>query len=186
MADIITALWLGSVLYSESSAAAFIGLETLPSTSSLLFAGLFTTLGFVIGNVGSSLASDAMFVRLLWPERYFHKRSFLRLAVMGLTTSATGPLQNTAHRIEKQFNRNRLFVGAEEGDMLGTAFFEDTKTTYKAFTNSEGRIILKFAEEARNNFWASVIALLPDKPLHSGKDEEKRHSNRRKYAKSRL
>lgn len=134
MAEIITALWLSSLLYGESGAAALLGPEALPPKSILLlFAGLFTALEFVIGHVGSNLASEGVLVRLLCPQRYFRTRSFFRLAVKGLTTSATIPLQTAIHRVQKQFIANGLFKGSEEGDMFETVFFEDKDNVHGSF-----------------------------------------------------
>lgn len=72
--------------------------------------------------------------------------------------------------------------------MLGTAFFEDSQTGYRAFTRREGRVKPTVAEDARNNFWAAVIASLHQQSLASSGTDEKgvcskdgRFANRRVF-----
>lgn len=186
MADIITAIWLSALLYNEMRAATN-GTEPIPLVSGLLSTSLFTALEFIIGNVGSNLGSDVAFVRLLWPERYYNSTSFWDLTLMGLTMSAAAPLQAASKRAMDDFLRNGLFKGAKEGDMLGTAFFEDSKSKYKAFVRKEDKLGELISEEARNNFWATVIELLPrKKSMGSGKDEEKAQTSAGQFANRRV
>ena len=186
MADIITAFWLSSLLYYGESAATD-GQSAFKTNPDLLVTGLFTGLGFVIGSVGSNVVSDFTFNRILWPERYHQTKSMMKLILMGFTGSAIGPLQTAGIHVKNEFRNNGLFQSPQEGDMLGSAFFEDTKTEYKAFVKLEGGIKTKIAEKARNNFLGTVVNLLPrNHPKRASKDVEKTASKTKGYANRRV
>lgn len=186
MADIITAFGLSFLLYNEIGAATE-GLDPVSPKSTVLNTALFTALGFIVGNVGSNLASEVTLARMLWPERYYHTKSPWKLAVMGLTMSAAGPFQAAGKRAMDGFLRNGLFKGAKEGDMLGTAFFEDSQTGYRASMEREGRVEPAIAEDARNNFWAAVVASIRQESLAaSGTDEERVRTRTGEFANRRI
>jgi len=182
MADLITAFWWSYLLYSETILA-----DEGPGPGStkqdLVFTSLFAASGFVIGSVGSNFASEITFARLLWPERYYRTSPPWKLGLMGLTMSAAGPLQMASKHAIDGFLRNGLFKGAKEGDMLGTAFFEDTQTGYKTFVKREDQVECVDKEHARNNFWAAVIASMKSgNRTLSRQDEEGRQVMKGQYA----
>lgn len=101
--------------------------------------------------------------------------------------SGAGPLQSASKRAADGFLRNGLFKGAKEGDMLGTTFFEDTQTGYKAFVKREDRVECTDKEHARNNFWASVVASMRlENRTITRQDEEGRQTKKEGYANRRL
>ena len=186
MADIITAFWLSSLLYFNEGAATD-GQSPLKDNPDLVVTGLFTGLGFVIGSVRSHVASDSAFDKMLWPERYYQTKSIMKLTMIGLTGSMLGPFQTAAIRVKNGFRDNGLFRGSQEGDMLGTAFFEDSEARYKAFVKRGKNIEIKIAEDARNNFLGTVTKLLRrNRPQNSSKDEEKTTAKTKGYANRRV
>lgn len=186
MADIITAFGLSFLLYKEIGTTTK-GLDPVSPDVNMLYMALFMVLGFVVGDVGGVLASEVTLGRMLWPERYYHTTSPWKLSVMGLTMSTAGAFQAAGKRAMDRCLHNNLFKGAKEGDMLGTAFFEDSRTGYRAFAKREGRVEPTVAEDARNNFWAAVIASLHQESLAtSGTDEKGVHSRKGKFANRRV
>ena len=172
MADIITALWLSVLLYIESRATAD-STNVVPHNADLWYTTVFTAFGFVVGSVGSVLLPEFTYVRMLWPERYYHTRSPWKLAFLAFTMSAMGPLQSAGKRTLDGFRDNLLFQGAQEGDMLGTAFFEDTGKKYTSWRKQDNRLVSESGRKARNNFWEAVIALIPtQRNTAPSKDEE--------------
>lgn len=170
MADIITAFGLTFLLYKELGTDTE-GSDPVSPDLNLLYMALFMVFGFLVGNIGSDLASKVTLGRMLWPERYYHTTSPWKLAMVGLTMSAAGAFQAAGKQAIDRFLHNGLFKGAKEGDMLGTAFFEDSRTGYRAFAKREGQVEPIVAEDARNNFWAAVIAsLCQQNPATSGID----------------
>jgi len=172
MADIITAFGLSFLLYKEIGTTTK-GLDPVSPDVNMLYTALFMVLGFVVGDVGGVLASEVTLGRMLWPERYYHTTSPWKLSVMGLTMSTAGAFKAAGKRAMDRFLHNGLFKGAKEGDMLGTAFFEDSRTRYRAFAKREGRVEPTVAEDTRNNFWGAVIASLHQESLATSGTDEK-------------
>lgn len=147
---------------------------------------LFMALGFVLGNIGSNLTSEVTFARMLWPMRYYHTKTPWKLALMRLTISVAGASQVAGKRATNECYYYGLFNGAKDGDMLGTAFFEDSQTGYRAFAKCEGRVEPTVAEDARNN-WTAVIASMRQEGLAtSGTRVGRVHSRKGDFANRRV
>jgi len=65
-----------------------------------------------------------------------------------------GPLHCAALQMLNAFNKNGLYLGSRQGDMLGTAFYSQLPFKYFAQTirNEEN-----MAKEVRNGFWVEVL-----------------------------
>ncbi|KAL8811733.1 MAG: hypothetical protein Q9200_001566 [Gallowayella weberi] len=121
-------------------------------------ASVTSALGTLIGYVGSEAATEDVFERLLWPQRFFNDFSWRDILQIGLLNPMGGPLHKAALTTLDQFHQNGLFHGRNLGNMLGTAFFHDTKLGYKMHdppppSNGE--------EHVRNGLWVQAIRRIP-------------------------
>ena len=118
----------------------------------------FGALGTLLGYVGAEVASDAIFSRLLWPQRFYDTLRPADLLAMAALMSLGGPIHKAALAALDRFISSGLNKGYCRGDMLGTAFYEDIQQTYT----------LRFGErkedesqkEGRNGFWIRALRLI--------------------------
>ncbi|KAL8670782.1 MAG: hypothetical protein Q9168_004704 [Polycauliona sp. 1 TL-2023] len=121
-------------------------------------ASVTSALGTLIGYVGSEAATEDVFERLLWPQRFFNDFSWRDMIQVGLLNTMAGPMHKAALTTLDQFHQNGLFHGRSLGNMLGTAFFHDTKLGYKLHDPpppSSGE------EFVRNGLWVQAIRQIP-------------------------
>ena len=125
-------------------------------TSSLLSA-----LGTLIGYIGSEAATEDVFERLLWPQRFFNAITWRDALQIGLLNPMGGPIHKAALVTLDKFHRNGLFKGRNLGNMLGTAFFHDMGLKYKMHSISTGSTMKEAKEHVRNGLWVQAIARIP-------------------------
>ncbi|KAL3447810.1 hypothetical protein BJX65DRAFT_307862 [Aspergillus insuetus] len=117
----------------------------------------FTALGTIVGYLGTEVASASMFNRLLWPSRFYNTKSPMSFLWISLLMPMGGPIHKAAVESLDEFVVAGLFKGYCRGDMLGTAFYEDTKHCYviRMPDGSKGE-----QKVARNAFWITVLELV--------------------------
>lgn len=120
---------------------------------------VFTALGTIVGYLGAETASSSIFERQLWPTRFYNTSSYRSLAAIALLMPCGGPIHRAAVEALDNFTRSGLWRGYCRGDMLGTAFFKDTKQKYIVHSGptEEGETVA----DARNAFWITVLDLVP-------------------------
>ena len=88
-------------------------------------------LGSLIGYVGAEVTTEAIFERLLWPQRFYSDLHPPTLVSLAILMPMGGPLHKAALEVLNQIKRNGLYRGPCEGDMLGTAFHGEDAATYR-------------------------------------------------------
>ncbi|KAE8354027.1 hypothetical protein BDV28DRAFT_156539 [Aspergillus coremiiformis] len=121
----------------------------------------FTALGTIVGYLGTEVASDSIFNRLLWPSRFYNTKSLASFVGIGLLMPMGGPIHKAAVEALDQFVLAGLLQGYCRGDMLGTAFYSDTGHRYveRLSDGSKGE-----EKSARNAFWITVLERICWKP----------------------
>ena len=110
---------------------------------------VISALGTLVGYIGAEAATEDVFERLLWPQRFFNAMSRQDFLQIGFLTPMGGPLHRAAIGTLDKMHRNGLFRGHSLGNMLGTAFFHDTRLKYKV--HEQQKVIGK--EHVRNGVW---------------------------------
>lgn len=121
-------------------------------------ASVISALGTLIGYIGSEAATEDVFERLLWPQRFFNDFSWRDIIQIGLFNPMGGPMHKAALTTLDKFHHNGLFKGRDLGNMLGTAFFHDTELAYEMHDpppQSNGK------EHVRNGLWVQAIRRIP-------------------------
>ena len=118
-------------------------------------ANLISALGTLIGYIGSEAATEDVFERLLWPQRFLNAVSWRDTLHIGLLMPMGGPIHKAALTTLDKFYHNGLFKGRSLGNMLGTAFFHNTDLKYKVHNPASG---LEGKEHVRNGLWPQAIA----------------------------
>ncbi|CAD6567913.1 MAG: hypothetical protein ASARMPRED_001186 [Alectoria sarmentosa] len=116
---------------------------------------VISALGTLIGYIGSEAATEDVFERLLWPQRFFNQFSYHDLVQIGLLNPMGGPMHKAALNTLDKFHQAGLFKGRNLGNMLGTAFFHDTGLKYKVHYPSPGST---GKEYVRNGLWVQAVA----------------------------
>ena len=119
---------------------------------------IISALGTIIGYIGSEAASEDVFERLLWPQRFFNAFCWRDLIEIGLLSPMGGPMHKAAINTFDKFHQSGLFKGRNLGNMLGTAFFHDTGLEYKLHDPPPGSMGKEFV---RNGLWVQAIARIP-------------------------
>ena len=119
---------------------------------------VISALGTVIGYIGSEAATEDVFERLLWPQRFFNAFSWQDLIQIGLLNPMGGPMHKAALNTLDKFHQSGLFKGRNQGNMLGTVFFHDTELKYKMHRPPPGSTGKEFV---RNGLWVQAIARIP-------------------------
>ena len=132
---------------------AFGHMSVAPQTTSVISA-----LGTIIGYIGSEAASEDVFERLLWPQRFFNAFGWQNLIEIGLLNPMGGPMHKAALNTLDRFQQSGLFKGRNLGNMLGTAFFHDTGLEYKLHDPPPGSTGMEFV---RNGLWVQAIDRIP-------------------------
>lgn len=114
------------------------------STSSIAFGALGTLLGYV----GAEVGSDAVFSRLLWPQRFYNTHHPANLLAFAVLMPMGGPMHKAAIAVLDQLIASGLNKGYCRGDMLGTTFYEDVKQNYVLRRGLKNDT--KLQKEARN------------------------------------
>ncbi|MCJ1240310.1 hypothetical protein MMC14_008311 [Varicellaria rhodocarpa] len=116
-----------------------------------------SALGTLIGYLGAESATDDIFERLQWPQRYFSGITYKNALQVGLGMPMGGPLHKTALHVLDRLYRNGLFKGPNLGNMLGTVFFRDSglKYTLHEPPNKPEK------EYVRNGIWVRAVAQIP-------------------------
>ena len=140
---------------SQNATAETQSSENANSTSA---AGIIGALGSIIGYLGSEVADETIFERLLWPERFHNRVSFTALLKIALSMPMGGPLHKAALKTLDAFGKNHLYRGPRQGHMLGTAFYADSRYSYIDKTNDKG-------DDARSALLIRALRLVKPKPL---------------------
>ena len=122
------------------------------SNTSDLSTSAFAALGTIVGYLGTEVASDSMFHRMLWPSRFYNTHSLVCYMAFALFMSIGGPVHKAAVVALDQLSATGLWKGR-----LGTVFFSDTQkkyTLWKAHGNHGSD------NEVRNGFWVDVLGLV--------------------------
>ena len=119
---------------------------------------VISALGTIIGYIGSEAATEDVFERLLWPQRFFNAFCWHDLVEIGLLNPMGGPMHMAALNTLDKFYQSGLFKGRNLGNMLGTAFFHNTGKKYKMYDPLSGSTD---KESVRNGLWVQAIARIP-------------------------
>lgn len=123
-------------------------------------AAIIGALGTLLGYIGAEVATDAVFERLLWPQRFFNHLSYRNALQIGLLMPMGGPLHRAALHTLDKFYRNELFKGEALGNMLGSAFFRDMGLKYTLHESC----MKPQKEYVRNGLWVRAIQQMPIPP----------------------
>jgi len=118
---------------------------------------ILSALGTLIGYIGAEAATDQVFERLLWPQRFWNGFSLYHTLPVALFMPMGGPLHRAALRTFDTFFENGLLKGDTIGHMLGTAFFKDSGWSYAVWYNGKQ----ESTELVRNGLWIRAASLLP-------------------------
>ena len=122
----------------------------------------------LIGYIGTEVATDDFFNRLLWPRRAYNGFSWKHIPQARLLMPMGGPLHRAALTTLDGFYRHGLYEPYQNGHMLGTAFFQDMKLKYRVFGHTPGYE----DEHVRNGlFIQSIMNMRP--PLARSKQQAK-------------
>lgn len=95
-------------------------------------------LGTLIGYIGTEVATDDFFDRLLWPRRAYNNFTWKHIPQMALLMPMGGPLHKAALTTLDDFYKHNLYERYQNGHMLGTSFFRDLKLRYRVFNQGSG------------------------------------------------
>lgn len=115
-------------------------------------------LGSILGYIGAEAMTEVIFTKLFWPQRAYSHYRLRHLLQLGLFCPAGGPLYKAALGMLDIASKNGLFRGRSQGQMLGTAFFPDSRCDYTL--KSTDPAWASHSEGSRNNIWARVVAYL--------------------------
>ena len=121
----------------------------------------FTALGTIAGYLGTEVASDSIFARLLWPSRFYNDIRWSSFLAISLLMPMGGPIHKAAVEALDQFALSGLWKGYCQGDMLKTAFYRDTGHHYVVRMGKD----LGQTKEARNAFWITVMGCIQWQPI---------------------
>jgi len=119
---------------------------------------LVSALGTLIGYISAEAAVEDVFDRLLWPQRFFNAVTWRDSLQVGLLTPMGGPIHKAALTTLDKFHRNGIFKGRDLGNMLGTAFYQNTHFKYKIHDSLPGS---PGKEYARNGLWVQAVSRIP-------------------------
>lgn len=128
-------------------------------------------IGTLIGYIGTEVATDDFFYRLLWPRRSYNGFSWTHIPKMVLLMPMGGPLHKAALSTLDEFCKQGLYERHQQGHMLGSPFYCDTRLRYRAY-GVEGQP--HGNEYVRNGLWIRAVMKTPfvEPPQTRGKDEE--------------
>ena len=118
---------------------------------------ILSALGTLIGYIGAEAATDQVFERLLWPQRFWNGFSVYHAFQVALLMPMGGPLHRASLHTLDKFFENGLFKGDSIGHMLGTAFFKNSGWSYTVWCNGQQ----ESTELVRNGLWVRAASLLP-------------------------
>lgn len=118
---------------------------------------ILSALGTLIGYIGAEAATDQVFERLLWPQRFWNGFGIYHAPQVALFMPMGGPLHRAALHTSDKFFENGLFKGDAIGHMLGTAFFKNSGWSYAVWHNGQK----ESKELVRNGLWIRAASLLP-------------------------
>ncbi|KAK2877792.1 hypothetical protein FQN49_001190 [Arthroderma sp. PD_2] len=130
------------------------GYNQLPLNSVL------SALGTLIGYIGTEVASDTFFHRVLWPQRAYNNLRLQNAWKLALFSPMGGPLHKAALQTMDKFFENGLFQGAYLGRMLGTAFLIDGGATYQRYEGHGSEAPSKQGQ-TRNGIWIRALSQMP-------------------------
>ncbi|KAF2727376.1 hypothetical protein EJ04DRAFT_582079 [Polyplosphaeria fusca] len=126
-------------------------------------------IGTLIGYIGTEVATDDFFDRLLWPRRAYNGFSFRHAVRMALLMPMGGPLHKAALSTLDGFYKHGLYERGQLGHMLGTAFYRDTKLEYRVHSGGLG----PEKEFVRSGLWVKAVMRTPfPRPRKYSEDEE--------------
>jgi hypothetical protein len=95
-------------------------------------------IGTLIGYIGTEVATDDFFDRLLWPRRAYNGFTWKHVPQAALLMPMGGPIHKAALTTLDGFYRHGLYERYQNGHMLGTTFFSDLKLRYRVFDETPG------------------------------------------------
>ncbi|KAF8850632.1 hypothetical protein BDZ45DRAFT_602568 [Acephala macrosclerotiorum] len=137
-------------------------------------AAINNALGNILGYLGSEVATPDIFDRLLWPGRFFGGFGTSKVPKMIFFMPMGGPLHKAALTTLDKIHSNGLLKGRNQGHMLGSPFYHDTRAEYTVYDCADTRNQEK--ELVRNGFWTRVFANLPI-PQYDPEDENYGNEN---------
>ena len=135
--------------------------SSMGADANTLSIAAFTALGTIVGYLGTEVASASIFHRMLWPSRFYNTRSLKSLIAIVFLMPIGGPIHKAAVEALDRLVFAGLWKGYCRGDMLGTAFYNDTGHHY-VMRMADGSKSERKA--ARNAFWITVLGLIPWQP----------------------
>lgn len=115
---------------------------------------VLSAIGALLGYFGSSLASESLYSRLLFPARFHNSTDVKEFLATAFLMPLGGPCHKAALQTVDRFVSNGLFSGYCRGTMLGSAFFEDTQEKYYLVSAENPEKVLK---DARNGLWFQIM-----------------------------
>ncbi|KAF8252557.1 hypothetical protein K440DRAFT_631368 [Wilcoxina mikolae CBS 423.85] len=125
----------------------------------------------IIGYLGSEVATSAHFERLLWPQRFHNGLSWQNLAKEAFLMPMGGPLHKAVFVVVDKLIEHGVFKGKECGNMLGTAFYGDTRLSYTIHDLGVGGRASE-RRAVRNGFWVRAIDQMSLTSMSTGTSPE--------------
>ncbi|KAL8358544.1 hypothetical protein RB601_009774 [Gaeumannomyces tritici] len=122
---------------------------------------LIAAFGAVLGYIGAEAATNVIFERLLWPQRFYSNFGRESLPFLALCLPMGGPLHKAALNTLDIMFLHGLFNGAGQGHMLSTSFFRRLDWRYTMHAGVGEGAELSHNDELRNCLWARVLAAMP-------------------------
>ncbi|KAF1809212.1 hypothetical protein P152DRAFT_461628 [Eremomyces bilateralis CBS 781.70] len=120
-------------------------------------AAAITAFGAIIGYMGAEVAEDAMFERVLWPQRFHNYLDISSFAKLSLLSSMSGPLHRAALETLDSFRDHGLYKGFLRGDILGTPFFAENSGIEYFYRTALSQKRRETPSSVRNGLWLEVL-----------------------------
>jgi len=117
-------------------------------------------LSTIVGYLGAEVATEELFERLLWPQRFHNSMTVSNLFKEAIAMPMGGPLHKAALGVMDKMLEKGIFRGRECGNMLGTGFFRDSGLSYTIHDFGGGGRGSE-RKDVRNGFWARAIDQMP-------------------------
>lgn len=116
--------------------------------------GLAGALGSVVGYLGAEVAEEEVFEKLLWPQRFYNDCTAWSLVQQFFLMGMGGPMHRAALATLDDLRDHGLYLGPRRGDMLGTAFYKDSRKSNFWRTHPDNASQPK---DSRNALWVGAL-----------------------------